>query len=216
VTAPKRTRLGWLGPAIVLLGVAVAALAVWFMIVSKPKAGAVIDTLPVDQGHDLVVRAEDGGARNFVELRAGDRVLWQSIVPTYAGRPGAPGIAWNKLAITVRVIRDGKAEIFAIARANGSKLGGFKLAPTQQGPVVKQDRGPVTLTDHVRAYEIVAGADWNELVAIDLGTGEPRWRQDLGAGLIEAGGVEGGRVWLVQQGRRREFAGDTGKETSRL
>jgi outer membrane protein assembly factor BamB len=216
MAAPKKTRLGWLGPAIVILGVVAAALGTWFMIVSKPKAGAVIDTLAIDQAHALVVRAEDGGNRNFVELRAGDRVMWQSIVPTYAGRPGAPGIAWNNLAVTVRVIRDGRAEIFAIARANGSKLGGFKLAPTQRGPVVKQDRGPVTLTDHVRSYEIIAGADWHEIVAIDLASGQPRWRQDLGAGLIEAGGIENGRIWLVQQGNRREFAGDTGKETTRL
>lgn len=214
--ATSKVRLGWLGPAIVLLGVVVAALAVWFMIVSKPKAGAVLDTLPLDAGHALVVRAEDGGDRNFVELRAGDEVRWQAITPPYAGRPGAPGIAWNDLAVTVRVIRDGKAEIFALARSTGSKLGGFKLAPTQRGPVVKQDRGPVTLTDHVRAYEIVAGADWHELVAIDLATGEARWKQDLGPVLIEAGGVDDGRVWVVQQGQRREFAGETGKEAGRL
>jgi hypothetical protein len=211
MTTAKRTRLGWLGPAIVFLGVAVAALATWFMVVSKPKAGAVIDTLAVDKTHALYIRAEDGGARNFVEMRDGDRVLWQAITPAYAGRPGSPGIAWNELAVSVRVIREGRAEIFAIARANGSKLGGFKLAPTK-GAVVKQDRGPVTLTDHVRSYEIIAGADWHELVAIDLATGAALWKQDLGAPLIEAGGVENGRVWLVQAGRRREFTGDTGKE----
>ena len=211
----RRVRLGWLGPVIVLVGIAAAALATWFMVVSKPKAGAVIDTIAVDAKRAFVVRAEDGGDRNFVELREGDRVLWQAITPAYAGRPGAPGIAWNDLAVSVRVIRDGRAEIFAIARTNGSKLGGFKLAPGK-GNVTKQTVGPVTLTDHVRSYEIIAGADWHELVAIDLASGEPRWRQDLGAGLIEAGGVEDGRIWLVQQGNRREFAGDTGKETSRL
>lgn len=211
----KKTRLGWLGPAIVLLGVAVAALAIWFMVVSRPQAGDVIDTLVVDARHTLVVRAESGGDRNFVELREGDRVLWQSIVPTYAGRAGAPGIAWNDLAVSVRVIRSGRAEIFAISRSNGSKLGGFRLAPTRSA-VVKQAQGPVTLTDHARSYEIVAGADWHELVGIDLTSGEARWKQDLGATLIEAGGVDGAHVWVVQAGRRREFDGVTGKETSRL
>lgn len=211
----KKTRLGWLGPAIVFVGVVAAALATWFMIVSKPKAGDVIDTLVVDPQHRLVVRAEAGGERNFVEAREGDRVLWQAIVPSYAGRPGAPGIAWNDVAVSVRVIRDGYAEVFALARTNGSKLGGFKLSPTR-GRVVKQDKGPVTLTDHVRSYEIVAGPDWHELVGVDLSTGEAKWKQDLGPALIEAGGVDGDRVWLVQQGQRREFAGDTGKETSRL
>ena len=30
------------------------------------------------------------------------------------------------MAVSVRVIRDGHAEVFALARSNGSKLGGFK------------------------------------------------------------------------------------------
>ena len=186
----KRQRLGWLGPVIVLVGIAAAALATWFMVVSKPKAGAVIDTIKVDATRALVVRGEDGGERNFVELREGDRVLWQAITPAYAGRPGAPGIAWNDIAVSVRVIRDGRAEVFAIARTNGSKLGGFKLAPGK-GNVTKQTVGPVTLTDHVRSYEVVSGVGWSQLVAIDLGTGEPRWKQDYDGGLIEAGGVDG-------------------------
>jgi len=208
----KRTRLGWLGPVIVLVGIAVAGLATWFMIVSKPKAGAVIDTLAVDRSRSLVIRAEDGGDRNFIEMRDGDRVLWQSIVPPYAGRPGAPGIAWNDLAVSVRVVRQGRAEIFAIAIANGSKLGGFKLAPGK-GAVAKQTTGPITLTDHVRSYEIVAGVGWGQLVAIDLGTGEARWKQDLDGSVIEAGGVEGGYVWIRQGGRLRKFRAVDGSET---
>jgi outer membrane protein assembly factor BamB len=181
--------------------------------VSKPKAGAVIDTIKVDPNHALVVRGEDGGERNFVELREGDRVLWQAITPAYAGRPGAPGIAWNDIAVSVRVIRDGRAEVFAIARTNGSKLGGFKLAPGK-GSVTKQTVGPVTLTDHVRSYEVVSGVGWSQLVAIDLGTGEPRWKQDFDGGLIEAGGVDGEYVWIRQGGRTRRFRATDGSETA--
>ena len=35
-----------------------------------------------------------------------------------------------------------------------------------------QPQGPITLTDHVARYEIVGGADWHQLVAIDLATGK--------------------------------------------
>lgn len=209
----KRRRLGMLGPVIVLVGIATAAFATWFMIVSKPKAGAIVDTIAIDQARAFVVRAEDGGDRNFVELRDGNRVVWQAIVPAYAGRPGAPGIAWNDLAVSVRVIRSGRAEVFAIAKANGSKLGGFKLAPGK-GAVTKQTTGPVTLTDHVRSYEIVSGAGWNQLVAIDLGTGEPRWKQDIDGAVIEAGGVDGEFVWIRQAGRTRRFRSADGHETA--
>jgi outer membrane protein assembly factor BamB len=209
----KRRRLGWLGPVIVLVGIAAAALATWFMVVSRPKAGAVVDTIAIDQTRSLVVRAEQDGERNFVELRDGERVAWQAYVPPYAGRPGAPGIAWNDVAVSVRVIRDGRAEIFAIAFANGSKLGGFKLAPGK-GAVTKQTSGPITLTDHVRSYEIVSGVGWNQLVAIDLGSGEARWKQDLDGAVIEAGGVDGDFVWIRQAGRTRRFRALDGSETA--
>lgn len=206
-----RRRLGWLGPVIVLVGAAVAALGVWYMVTARPKPGAVIDTIAIGDDRALVVRAEADSERNFIELREGKRTLWQALVPPYAGRPGAPGLAWNDVAVSVRVIRNGRPEVFAIAMTNGSKLGGFRLAPGKTA-VRKATAGPVTLTDHERSYEIVSGDGWNELVAIDLGTGQARWRQDLGPGLIEAGGIDGNLVWLRQRGQRREFAKHDGKE----
>ncbi len=209
----KKTRLGWLGPAIVLVGMALAGLMTWFMVASKPSAGAVIDTIAIDRAQSIVVRADDGSDNNFIELRAGEKVLWQSFVPRYAGRPGAPGIAWNETAISIRVLRSDRAEVFAIARANGSKLGGFKLAPGK-GAAIMQTSGPVTLTDHVRSFEVVSGVGWAQLVAFELGTGEPRWKQDLDGTLIEAGGVEGEFVWIRQAGRTRRFRAVDGSETS--
>lgn len=209
----RKSRLGWLGLAIVLLGVVIAGLMTWFMVVSRPEAGAVIDTIALDRGQSLVVRAETGGENNFVELRDGEKVLWQSFVPRYAGRAGAPGIAWSETAISVRVQRSDRAEVFAIARANGSKLGGFKLAPGKSAAVI-QTSGPVTLTDHVRSYEVVSGVGWAQLVAFDLGSGEPRWKQDLDGTLIEAGGVDGEFVWIRQAGRTRRFRAVDGSETS--
>ncbi|HEX7841562.1 MAG TPA: hypothetical protein VF469_29030, partial [Kofleriaceae bacterium] len=58
-----RRNLGWLGPAIVLAGTAVAGLGVWYFLRARPAAGDVIDRIPVDDRRALVVRAEAGGDR---------------------------------------------------------------------------------------------------------------------------------------------------------
>lgn len=204
-------KLGWLGPAIVIVGVIVAAIGVYAMVANKPKPGAVIDTIAIDARSQFVVRAEDGGDRNFVELVEDGDVKWRALVPAYAGRPGAPGIAWSDVAVTVRVIRDGRAEIFALARDNAAKLGGFKLAPGK-GPVTKQTHGPVTLTDHVRSYEIVEGPGWHQLVAIELGSGQGVWLQDLSADPVDGAGIADGGIWIQQKGNRRVFELATGSE----
>lgn len=208
---PRRRLLGWLGPAIAIVGIAVAGLGAWYMTRARPQAGAVIDTIPIDGGAAFVVRAEDGGERSFVELREGDRIVWRALVPRYAGRPGAPGLAWNRTAVSVRVLRDGRAEVFALAMQDAAKLGGFRLAPGL-GPATIATRGPVTLTDHVRSYELVAGDGWHQLVAFDLSTGEASWKQDLGEIPIDDGGIEGEVVWLLQGERRRTFRSADGTE----
>jgi hypothetical protein len=201
-----RSRLGWLGPAIVIVGAAVAGVGTWYMVHARPVAGDVIDTLTVDDHRSLVVRAEAaGGARAFVELRDDDRVVWQAIVPPYAGRVGAPGIAWSPTAVSVRVVRSGRAELFALAMHDASKLGGMKLAPNH-GPVIDDRNSLVTLTDHARTYEIVSGPDWHQLVAIDLKSGLALWSRELGSAPIRAGGVSGDKVW-VEQGTGRSCFG---------
>jgi hypothetical protein len=218
-------RLGWLGPAIALIGVAVAALGAWQMARARPEPGAVIDTIPVDGESAFVVRAEAGGAlgdgaRNFVELRERDRVVWRALVPRYAGRPGAPGIAWSDAAVSVRVLRGERAELFALARRDASKLGGVRLGPPGR-PAAIAARGPVTLTDHVRSYELVSGPGWSELVAVDLASGQVGWRVALGAAPVDAGGLVGPAlgpggptpavaVWIRQGALRRELDAATG------
>jgi len=204
-----RSRLGWLGPAIVAVGAAVAAVGVWYMVHARPSAGAVIDTIAIDDRRALVVRAEAGGERAFVELRDGEVVTWQALVPHYAGHPGAPGIAWSPTAVSVRVVRDGHAELFALAMHDASKLGGMRLAP-EHGPIVDDPRSPITLTDHVRSYEVVSGPDWHQLVAIDLQSGRALWSRELGAVPVRAGGVSQDRVWVDQGTVRKVFRMLTG------
>jgi hypothetical protein len=206
-----RSRLGWLGPAIVLVGVAVAGLGGWYVVHARPSAGPVIDTIAIDGRQTLVIRGETKGDRAFVELRDGDEVKWQALVPHYAGRRGSPGIAWSSTAVSVRVIRNGHAELFALAMHDASKLGGMRLAH-QHGAVVDDPVSPVTLTDHVRSYEIVSGADWHQLVAIDLTSGKAQWYRELGPAPVRAGGVEPGGVWIDQGAGRRFFVALTGAD----
>lgn len=203
-------RLGWLGPAIVILGLIVGGIGVWFMASSKPTPGVVIDEIQIDGGK-VVIRGEAGGDRSFVELHQGDRMAWRALVPPYAGRKGIPAIAWGERAVSVRVIRDGKAEIFGLARSNASKLGGIHLAPGK-GPVARDATGPITLHDGKRSYEIVVGDGWAQLIAVDLGIGKIVWEQALAPAPVELGGVEAGHVWIQQGGARRHFDVFTGKE----
>ena len=209
--AVRKTRLGWLGPVIVLVGIFAAGAGVWLLVVNKPKPGDVIETVTVDPTTTIIVRAENGGDRNFVELHRGDELVWQALVPTYAGKPGKSGIAWSDTAISVRVVRDHKAEVFALARGDASKLGGIHLA-TDKGPIKTDPPGPLTLSDHLRSYELVAGEGWTEMTAIDLRNGAKLWTVQLGATPVTAGEVRGGLVVLTQGATPRYFKVFTGTE----
>lgn len=209
----KRVRLGYLGPAIVLVGVIAAGVAVWFMSTQRPVPGEVIDTFQVDATRTLVVRKEASSDRCFVELHEGNATKWSALIPPYAGSKGRPAIAWSNAAVTVRVARDGRAEVFAFAMNNAHKLGAFRLAADRE-PIEVHAEGPITLTDHVRAYEIVRGDGWGQLVAVDLVRGGGVWKVDLGPGVIRAGGVSPGGVWLQQGPSRRVFDPATGAEKS--
>ena len=168
-----------------------------------------IDTFVIGDNAKVVVRAEKGGPRSFVELYEQGTLKWQALIPRYAGAPGRPGVAWSDDAVTVRVDRDGgRAEVFAFARKNSSRLGALRLAQAHE-PIHIHAEGPITLTDHVRSYELVGGADWHELIAIDLTTGRCAWKADLGKDPITAGGIEGSTVWLEQTGKRRNFDAKT-------
>lgn len=208
---PRRRHLGWLGPAIVLVGIAVAVLGAWLILKNKPKPGEVIETAQVDADTQIIVRAEDGGDRSFVELHHGGEMKWQALVPHYAGRPGMSGLAWSTIAVSVRVVRDGRAEVFALALHDASKLGGLHLSP-EKGPVRPDPVGPMTLTDHVRSYEIVEGDGWNQITAIDLSTGKKLWMRDLVSRPPTDGGVESGKVWLTIDGQRHYLQAFDGVE----
>lgn len=210
--AARKTRLGWLGPALVILGAAVAGVAIWFMQTARPVPGEVIDTIPISPTSSIVVRKEATSDRSFIEVRDGDTVRWQALIPTYAGSKGRRAVAWSDQAVTVRVVRDGRAEVFAFAMNDAHKLGAFRIASDHE-PITLHEEGPITLTDNVRSYELVGGDSWHQIAAVDIRRGGGVWKAELGKDPITDGGVEPGRVWVEQAGRRRYFDAETGRET---
>lgn len=210
-TRPRRIRLGYLGPAIVLVGAAVAAVAIWYMQSQRPVPGDVIDMFSITPTRSIIVRKEARSDRSFIELIELGELKWQALIPAYAGSRGRPAIAWNDKAVTVRVSRHGRAEIFAFTFDNAHKLGTLRLAPEHE-PIDIHDKGPITLTDQQRSYEIVNGTGWQQLIAIDLSRGEGVWKLELDPTPVDSAGVESGQIWVQQRGQRRHFDVTTGLE----
>ena len=215
-----RSRLGWLGPVIVIVGVIGAAGAIAYYLHARPVAGAEVDRVPcpVPGAEDgtLVIRAEQGGPRSFAELHAttpgqGDHVIWQALIPPYAGAKGRPAVACGPTAVTVRVDQSGRAAVFAFTMGEGGKLGTYWLAPEHE-PIHTQPTGPITLTDGIRSYELVGGEGWHQIVAVMLATGEGLWKVDLGPEPVTDGGIDHGVVWLRQGAKERRLDAATGRD----
>ncbi len=198
-------RLGLLGPGIVVVGAGVAALGIWYWHHAQPVVGAKIDTIRVDPRSEFVVYAEAGGGdRDFVELHVGGELRWQALVPHYEGRVGAPGIAWSQDVATVRVNRDGREELFVLSVKDATKVGGMRLA-VEHEPIPLQTEANstmVTLSDHFRTYELVAGGDWHQLVAVDLTNGTGLWKLELGKSAITGARLAGNSL-IIDQGDKR-------------
>jgi hypothetical protein len=98
---------------------------------------------------------------------------------------------------------------------NAAKLGGFRLAPTHE-PNTTQPEGPITLTDHLRSYELIGGDGWHQLIGVDLHTGDAIWMIELGKEPVTDGGIDAGQVWVAQpgavKGDKRYFDAITGIE----
>ena len=221
--ARRASRLGWIGPVIVIAGIAVAIVMLVYWRRATPVPGDEIARIgcPLPDGDTatVVIRAERGGERSFVEVHTpphgsatADRVLWQALIPHYAGTATRPAAACGAGTISVRVERSGRAEVFGLELSSGAKLGGYRIA-TEHEPIRTEPTGPITLTDHVRSYEIVGGAGWHQLVAVDLASGEGLWKVDLGPDPVSDGGVAQGQVWIRQGVRERSFAAESGRES---
>jgi len=204
-------RMRWLGPGLFGIGAAVAVVGGWYMIHARPEPGAIIDTIAVGSDESIVIREEAHSDRSFVELHEGQTVKWEALIPHYVGTHARPAVAVSPTSVTFRVQRGPRSEVFALAMTTALKLGGFRLAPEHE-PNHTPERGPITLTDHERSYELIGGDGWHQLVGVDLKTGDALWKVELGAEPVTDGGVEPGAVWVVQAGARRTFEARSGSE----
>jgi hypothetical protein len=191
-----------------MIGLAIGGLAVWYWLHARPEPGDEIDRLDCG-GATLVVRSERGGERAFVEFVAGADTRWQALIPPYAGSHGRPAIACGQKTVTVRVERSGRAEVFGFALSTGDKIGGYRLA-VEHEPIRVEPTGPITLTDHVRSYEIVGGPGWHQLIAVDLASGQGLWKVELGPEAVTGGGVRDGTVWIQQGTNERRLSPNSG------
>ncbi|HEY0252872.1 MAG TPA: hypothetical protein VGC41_15155 [Kofleriaceae bacterium] len=202
---------------IVCLGVAVAAVGTWYIQHARPKMGALIDTIAIDNDSHFEIHDELAG-RSFIELVTKGELKWRALIPKYAGEKGRSGVAWNDTAVTVRVDRDGKqAEVFALSLHDSSKLGGFRLAPEHPNTPTEKT-GPITVTDHIRSYELIGEHEkWHELTAVDLKSGKALWSVQLGHwDVTDAGVAPPLYVWVVQANQKRWYNVLNGNENRSL
>jgi hypothetical protein len=213
-------RVRWLGPAIVIGGLAIGGIAVWYWRHAQPVAGDLVHAgrcrNPGGDSGFVAIRSERDGDRSFVEMHARgsdgvDRVIWQALIPHYAGSRDRTAFACGKAALTVRVERGGRAEVFGFELGSGEKIGGYRLA-SEHEPIRVEPTGPITLSDGERSYEIVGGPGWHQLIAVDLATGRGLWKVDLGADPVDDGRVENGQVSIRQGVRQRSFTPEQGRE----
>jgi hypothetical protein len=203
-----RSRLGWLGPVLVIFGLGVGSAGAWYYAVAAPVAGGTIDTIGIDASTFLVVRAEADGDRSFLELHdttATPELQWQALIPRYAGSAGRRGVSWGQGVVTIRVERGGEDELWVLGLADAVKVASLRLAPEHE-PIPPQAGEPLSVGDGERTYELVAGADWHELVAIDLKTGQALWKQELGPARFASMRVVGPIVQLFPTSGSAEAA----------
>ena len=65
--SPRRVRLGWLGPALLLIGALVGGLGVWWMARARPQPGPYVDVLALDEEWAVALRQQRGNRSHWAE-----------------------------------------------------------------------------------------------------------------------------------------------------
>jgi hypothetical protein len=101
IRGPSRGKL--IAMAIAIVGIGAALLGVYVLKTQRPVAGAVIRTITLPDGV-ITLRAEQGGARHFIEYRDA-RLSWQALIPPYAGADGTEALSYDDRVMGVGDIR---------------------------------------------------------------------------------------------------------------
>ncbi|MEZ4365068.1 MAG: hypothetical protein R2939_02130 [Kofleriaceae bacterium] len=193
-----RARLGWLGPIVVVVGLVVGGVGVWWMARSRPTPGPFVDLIAVGDRGAIAVRAEGGGTRNFVELiELGVGARWQALVPPYAGTPQAPGLTVTQRLVNARVVRDGRDEVFTVALVDAVKVGGARLTEAwPQAPGGHTVPTVVSVDGVFHTYEVVGDATRHAVIALSRTDGLAAWRHEGTGAIVDAFEV-GAKLALV-------------------
>ncbi|MCE9576371.1 MAG: hypothetical protein K8W52_24700 [Deltaproteobacteria bacterium] len=197
MTKPPRASGKWLAPTLLGIGVTVGVLGIWVMVSARVHAGAYFEVLATDGPYAVALRHQDDSPRVFLELiEIGHGVRWQAMVPPYAGTPTAPGLAASPNAITVRVRRDGRDELWAMATRDAEKLGQLGLEPGAAAPGVLPP-AVVTVADNVQSFEFAGAPDRaTTIVGIELAIGSPKWRIELGKVSVRGAWLDDKTLWI--------------------
>lgn len=211
IAKPRRASGRWLAPTVLALGVAIGGLGVWFMLHARPTEDDYYEVFALDDHTAVALRHERGSARSFLELvELGRGVRWQALIPPYAGRPGAIAIAASPTAITVRVKRDGKDELWALSTEDSEKLGQVQLLPGAPRAGAKPP-AVITVSDLQQSFELVGDdAHATAVTAIHLADGVAQWHVDVGDA-VQAAWLDPRALWVrTANGQVRGLSRDTG------
>jgi len=204
--------------AVLTVGISVGLLGVWWMQRARPAPGAYVDVVALGGDDAVAVRRERSSERAFVEMIAGGRVRWQALVPRYAAGANGVGLAASADAVAVRVVRDGRAELFVLSARDAGKLGSLHLADDRPGtPTGQTLPAATTLFDRERSYELLGqeGA-WTRVTAVNLAAGTIAWVRDLDGEPVREAYVVGDRVELFRNRNLVELATRDGALTHRV
>lgn len=216
MTKPPRASGKWLAPTVLGIGVTVGVLGIWVMVRSRVHAGAYFEVLATDGPYAVALRHQDDSSRDFLELvEIGHGVRWQALVPLYAGTPTAPGLAASPNAITVRVRRDGRDELWAMSTRDAEKLGQLGLEPGAEAPGVRPP-AVVTVADAVQSFEFAGAPDRaTTIVGIELANGAPKWRIELGSVTVRGAWLDDTTLWIDTGAAPMGIDRATGKTVAR-
>jgi hypothetical protein len=207
----------WLAPLILAVGLAIGTVGVWWMVRVRPAPGPYVDVLAVSRNSAVAIRGERGNDRAFAELIDGGRVRWQAHVPHYQDPPHGIGIAASVKAVAIRVVRQGRPEVFALSPLDAAKLGGIALTTHARKPSPIGYTLPhvTTVSDGKTAYELCGTeGDWTKAFAFSLDDGRLLWREDVPPHAYLDATFAGDDLMLWYGGGVVALAGATGEQVA--